>query len=197
MLPFDVRLNPADLDKLVLHQAGFLAQKRVARGVRLNDPEAVALISTQVMEFIRDGHRRAARSTAATGGPTGPSTGSTRCGRGCRRRECCREHLPRQALPFVRTAATGEPAQVDVAGGDKVPRKGGPGITQSDVLVINKTDLAPLVGANLEVMAVDARRMRGECPVVFTQVTHGEGVDQVIRLLLEAWRAALPVPLPP
>jgi urease accessory protein len=86
---------------------------------------------------------------------------------------------------------------IDVAGGDKVPRKGGPGITQSDVLVINKTDLAPLVGANLEVMAKDARRMRGEGPVVFTQVTHGVGVDQVIRLLLEAWRAALPVPLAP
>jgi len=58
---------------------------------------------------------------------------------------------------------------IDVAGGDKVPRKGGPGITQSDLLVINKTDLAPQVGADLGVMARDARRMRGDGPVIFAQ----------------------------
>jgi urease accessory protein len=68
---------------------------------------------------------------------------------------------------------------IDVAGGDKIPRKGGPGITQSDLLVINKTDLAPHVGADLDVMARDARRMRGDGPTVFAQVTHGVGVAQI------------------
>src|SRR3954470_1938211 len=65
---------------------------------------------------------------------------------------------------------------VDVAGGDKVPRKGGPGVTESDLLVTTKTDLAPLVGASLEVMERDARRMRGAGPTVFAQVTAGVGV---------------------
>jgi len=69
---------------------------------------------------------------------------------------------------------------IDVAGGDKVPRKGGPGITQSDLLVINKTDLAPHVGADLDVMARDAARMRGPGPTVFAQVTHGVGVDAIV-----------------
>jgi urease accessory protein len=68
---------------------------------------------------------------------------------------------------------------IDVAGGDKIPRKGGPGITQSDLLVINKTDLAPHVGADLDVMARDAKRMRGDGPTVFAQVTHGVGVVQI------------------
>ncbi|RKG93302.1 urease accessory protein UreG [Corallococcus sp. CA053C] len=77
---------------------------------------------------------------------------------------------------------------IDVAGGDKVPRKGGPGITQSDLLIINKTDLAPHVGADLGVMERDARRMRGEGPFVFTQVTRDVGVDTVVGHLLEAWR---------
>jgi urease accessory protein len=79
---------------------------------------------------------------------------------------------------------------IDVAGGDKVPRKGGPGITQSDLLVINKTDLAPLVGADLGIMARDAARMRGDGPVIFAQVKHGEGCAEIIRLILTAWRAA-------
>jgi urease accessory protein len=78
---------------------------------------------------------------------------------------------------------------IDVAGGDKVPRKGGPGITQSDLLVINKTDLAPHVGADLAVMERDARRMRGDGPTVFAQVKHGEGVDAIIAHILAAWRA--------
>src|SRR5262249_29677674 len=69
---------------------------------------------------------------------------------------------------------------IDVAGGDKVPRKGGPGITQSDLLVVNKTDLAPHVGASLEVMARDARAMRGERPFVFTNLKSGAGLDDVI-----------------
>lgn len=69
---------------------------------------------------------------------------------------------------------------IDVAGGDKVPRKGGPGVTRSDLLVINKTDLAPHVGADLDVMARDAARMRGDKPVVFTNLRTGEGLDGVI-----------------
>ena len=68
---------------------------------------------------------------------------------------------------------------IDVAGGDKIPRKGGPGITRSDLLVINKTDLAPHVGASLEVMDRDARKMRGDRPFIFTCVRAGTGVDQV------------------
>jgi urease accessory protein len=69
---------------------------------------------------------------------------------------------------------------IDVAAGDKIPRKGGPGITRSDLLVINKIDLAPLVGASLEVMARDATRMRGERPFVFTNLKSGEGLDAII-----------------
>src|SRR5436309_13238919 len=69
---------------------------------------------------------------------------------------------------------------IDVAAGDKIPRKGGPGITQSDLLVINKIDLAPLVGASLEVMDRDARRMRGERPFVFTNLKTGEGVAAIV-----------------
>jgi len=79
---------------------------------------------------------------------------------------------------------------IDVAGGDKVPRKGGPGITQSDLLVINKTDLAPHVGADLAVMDRDARRMRGAGPTVFAQVTHGAGVEKIAEHVLAAWRAS-------
>ena len=69
---------------------------------------------------------------------------------------------------------------IDVAGGDKIPRKGGPGICRSDLLVINKTDLAPLVGASLEVMADDAARQRGARPVVFTNLRAGEGLDAIL-----------------
>ncbi len=80
---------------------------------------------------------------------------------------------------------------IDVAGGDKVPRKGGPGITQSDLLIINKTDLAPLVGASLEVMDRDAKKMRGEGPTVFAQVTNGVGLEAIIKEITGAWRVAL------
>jgi len=69
---------------------------------------------------------------------------------------------------------------IDVAGGDKIPRKGGPGITKSDLLVINKIDLAPYVGASLEVMDRDARKQRGERPFVFTNLKQGKGLDRVI-----------------
>ena len=75
---------------------------------------------------------------------------------------------------------------IDVAAGDKIPRKGGPGITRSDLLVINKTDLAPLVGASLEVMERDTRRMRGERPFVFTNLKKGQGVDDVIGFIVRA-----------
>jgi urease accessory protein len=68
---------------------------------------------------------------------------------------------------------------IDVCAGDKIPRKGGPGITKSDLLVINKTDLAPHVGASLDVMDRDARRMRGERPFVFAQVRNGPGVAEI------------------
>src|SRR5512147_2998042 len=72
---------------------------------------------------------------------------------------------------------------IDVAAGDKIPRKGGPGITKSDLLVINKIDLAPLVGASLEVMERDAKRMRGERPFVFTNLKTGTGLDSVVRFI--------------
>ncbi|MBV8776277.1 MAG: urease accessory protein UreG [Alphaproteobacteria bacterium] len=68
---------------------------------------------------------------------------------------------------------------IDVAAGDKIPRKGGPGITRSDLLVINKIDLAPLVGASLEVMDRDARRMRGDRPFLFSNLKAGKGVDEI------------------
>ncbi len=68
---------------------------------------------------------------------------------------------------------------IDVAEGDKIPRKGGPGITRSDLLVINKTDLAPYVGASLEVMEQDSRKMRGERPFLFTNIRSGEHMDEV------------------
>src|SRR5947207_4066049 len=74
---------------------------------------------------------------------------------------------------------------IDVAAGDKIPRKGGPGITRSDLLVINKIDLAPLVAASLEVMDRDARRMRSGRPFLFTNLKTGEGVDQVVEFLVE------------
>jgi urease accessory protein len=80
---------------------------------------------------------------------------------------------------------------IDVAGGDKVPRKGGPGITQSDLLVINKIDLAPHVGADLGVMDRDARKMRGEGPTVFAQVNRSVGVPEIVAHVLAAWREAL------
>ncbi|HWZ46768.1 MAG TPA: urease accessory protein UreG [Herbaspirillum sp.] len=72
---------------------------------------------------------------------------------------------------------------IDVAGGEKIPRKGGPGITRSDLLIINKTDLAPYVGANLDVMAADAKRMRGERPFVFSNLRSGDGVDAIIEFI--------------
>jgi urease accessory protein len=72
---------------------------------------------------------------------------------------------------------------IDVAAGDKIPRKGGPGITKSDLLVINKMDLAPHVGASLEVMDRDARAQRGDRPFIFTNMKTGEGVDRIVQFI--------------
>jgi urease accessory protein len=72
---------------------------------------------------------------------------------------------------------------IDVAAGEKIPRKGGPAITHSDLLIINKTDLAPYVGASLEVMEKDSRRMRGEAPFVFTNLKTGKGIDAVVEFI--------------
>jgi urease accessory protein len=75
---------------------------------------------------------------------------------------------------------------IDVSAGEKIPRKGGPGITRSDLLVINKVDLAPLVGASLEVMDRDSKRMRGERPFVFTNLKAGKGVNEIASFIQQA-----------
>ena len=72
---------------------------------------------------------------------------------------------------------------IDVGGGEKIPRKGGPGITKSDLLIINKTDLAPMVGANLDVMEQDAKRMRGEKPFLFSNMKTEDGLNQIIEFI--------------
>ena len=74
---------------------------------------------------------------------------------------------------------------IDVSAGDKIPRKGGPGITKSDLLIINKTDLAPMVGADLGVMDRDAKKMRGDRPFVFSNLKTGEGVQEIIDFIVE------------
>ena len=74
---------------------------------------------------------------------------------------------------------------IDVSAGDKIPRKGGPGITRSDLLVINKTDLAPLVGADLDIMDSDSKKMRGERPYIFAKVKHDEGVTDIVNFVIE------------
>ena len=84
---------------------------------------------------------------------------------------------------------------IDVAAGDKIPRKGGPGIMRSDLLIINKTDLAPYVGASLDVMDRDAKKMRGERPFVFTNMKTGNGLDTVINFIIkQGMLRASPVP---
>jgi len=108
------------------------------------------------------------------------------------------EKFPRAELCFVESggdnlAATFSPELadltvyvIDVAAGEKIPRKGGPGITRSDLLVINKTDLAPMVGADLGVMERDTLRMRGERPFVFTCLKEGGGADRVVDFIVHA-----------
>ena len=105
--------------------------------------------------------------------------------------------FPRAELCFVESggdnlAATFSPELadltvyvIDVAAGEKIPRKGGPGITRSDLLVINKIDLAPLVGANLQIMESDARRMRNARPFIFSNLKSGLGVDEIVGFILE------------
>ena len=95
------------------------------------------------------------------------------------------------AAQFSRELADFTIYVIDVSGGDKIPRKGGPGITQSDLLVINKTDLAPLVGADLDVMARDSRRMRGTGPFLFAQVTNDVGVGEIADAVIAGWKATL------
>ena len=85
---------------------------------------------------------------------------------------------------------------IDVAEGEKIPRKGGPGITRSDLLVINKIDLAPYVGASLEVMARDSQRMRGDLPFVFTNLRAGEGLDDIVSFILREGMLAQPPSAP-
>ncbi|MGO8697320.1 MAG: urease accessory protein UreG [Limisphaerales bacterium] len=92
------------------------------------------------------------------------------------------------AAHFSRELADYTVYVIDVAGGDKIPRKGGPGITQSDLLVINKTDLAEAVGADLAIMERDARKMRENGPFVFAQVKHGPGVEEILHHILHAWQ---------
>ncbi len=94
------------------------------------------------------------------------------------------------AAQFSRELADFTIYVIDVSGGDKIPRKGGPGITQSDLLVINKTDLASLVGADLEVMARDARKMRGDGPFIFAQVTNHIGVSEIADHVQASWARA-------
>ena len=94
------------------------------------------------------------------------------------------------AAQFSRDLADYTIYVIDVSGGDKIPRKGGPGITQSDLLIINKTDLAPLVGADLAVMDRDARKMRGNGPFLFAQVKNDVGVADVVDHVLGAWKEA-------
>jgi urease accessory protein len=110
--------------------------------------------------------------------------------------EVMNEKFPDAALCFVESggdnlAATFSPELVDltiyvidVAGGEKIPRKGGPGITRSDLLVINKIDLAPLVGADLEVMEADASRMRAKRPFIFSNLKSGDGVEQIANFII-------------
>lgn len=81
---------------------------------------------------------------------------------------------------------------IDVSGGDKIPRKGGPGITQSDLLVINKTDIADLIGASLEVMERDSKKMRGDGPFLFTQCKNNIGIKEVIAHIRKAYEGRMP-----
>ncbi|KAI9922408.1 hypothetical protein PsorP6_001533 [Peronosclerospora sorghi] len=98
-------------------------------------------------------------------------------------------HSDNLAANFSRELADYIIYVIDVAGGDKVPRKGGPGITQADLLVINKIDLAPHVGADLNIMDRDAKVMRGEGPTVFSQIHQGKGVDDIVHHVVNAWKA--------
>ena len=94
------------------------------------------------------------------------------------------------AAHFSREVADYTIYVIDVAGGDKIPRKGGPGTTQSDLLVINKTDLAEIVGADLSVMIRDAKKMRGRGPFILGQINNDDGVDEIVDHVVAAWECA-------
>jgi Ni2+-binding GTPase involved in maturation of urease and hydrogenase len=100
------------------------------------------------------------------------------------------EALPQERIRFTRELVDYTIYVIAAAGGDKIPRKGRSGITQSDLLVINKTDLAPLVGADLSVMDHDTDKMRSGGPVVFAQATRDVGVDDIVDHILHTWQAA-------
>ena len=94
------------------------------------------------------------------------------------------------AADFSRELADYTIYVIDVAGGDKIPRKGGPGITQSDLLVINKIDLAEAVGADLSVMDRDSRKMRDDGPTIFAQIKQDVGAPEIVEHLLRAWNTS-------
>jgi urease accessory protein len=98
------------------------------------------------------------------------------------------------AACFSRELADYTVQVIDVAGGDKIPRKGGPGITQSDLLVINKIDLAVAVGADLGVMERDAKRMRGQGPFIFAEVKNGKGITEIATHIIHAFQHARDIP---
>ncbi len=151
-------------------------------------------------EFLDDGTRRWRRSGSWQSRPAGARM--RRFGRiyppicwlwsNCRRsftRNCCWWKAVGtiwQVPHYSRVLADYTVYVIDVAGGDKIPRKGGPGITQADLLVINKTDLAEAVGADLKVMARDAKLMRGDGPFLFAQVKHGVGVPEIVEHIMKA-----------
>ncbi|MEO2010716.1 MAG: urease accessory protein UreG [Pirellulaceae bacterium] len=95
------------------------------------------------------------------------------------------------AADFSRELADYTIYVIDVAGGDKIPRKGGPGITHADLLVINKTDLAQAVGADLDVMRRDSKRMRQDGPFLFAQLNRDDGVEHIVNHILAAWKRAV------
>ena len=112
----------------------------------------------------------------------------------CSCRSCqpwpCSVHTPHRHANFSRELADFIVYVIDVCGGDKIPRKGGPGVTQADLLVINKIELADAVGADLAVMARDAKAQRESGPFVMANVKRGDGVPEIAEHVLGAWRDA-------
>jgi len=232
-----MNLTPREKDKLMIALAAMVARGRLAKGIKLNYPESIALITEFVLEGAREG-RSVPQLTSEAGkvltrdqvmeGITndiytkedqliltraqalpaerimGVETGG--CPHTAIREDASMNlaaieemnaKFPAADLCFIESggdnlAATFSPELadltiyvIDVAEGEKIPRKGGPGITRSDLLVINKIDLAPLVGANLEVMKADALRMRVKRPFVFTNLKSGEGVDRIVNFIID------------
>jgi urease accessory protein len=232
-----MNLTPREKDKLMIALAAMVARGRLAKGIKLNYPESIALITEFVLEGAREG-RSVPQLTSEAGkvltrdqvmeGITndiytkedqliltraqalpaerimGVETGG--CPHTAIREDASMNlaaieemnaKFPAADLCFIESggdnlAATFSPELadltiyvIDVAAGEKIPRKGGPGITRSDLLVINKIDLAPLVGADLEVMKADALRMRVKRPFVFTNLKSGEGVDQIVNFIID------------